>query len=79
MSEEKQVEIAEKSETKKEVSYKTWKDELKKESEKAGKVLESKKGDGLPSTVEEKPPVKKQESNIAVVKKKKRKGIECPV
>ena len=54
MSAEKQLKSEEKSKTKEEGSYETWKDELKKESEKLGKVLESEKGDGSPSIVEEK-------------------------
>ena len=43
MSAEKQLKSEEKSKTKEEVSCKTWKDELKKESEKVGNCWKSKK------------------------------------
>ena len=76
MSEENWVETEEKR--KKEVSYETWKDELKKEGEKPRKVLESEKGDGSLSTVMEKAQVKKDESNVSVLKKKKKRHRTSP-
>ena len=50
---------------------------MKKESEKAGKVLKS-TVEEKKTPEEQKPEVKKEESNIEVVKKKKTKGIEHP-